>query len=63
MCVIIKKQLILQKLNENKIYKKKWSKNWLLKRQQSSHINLIGELLEQPDDFRNYLRMDEETYS
>lgn len=62
-CVIKKKQLILQKINENKINKKKWSKNWLLKRQQFSHVNLISELSGKPDDFRNYLRMDEETYS
>ncbi|CAI6373664.1 unnamed protein product [Macrosiphum euphorbiae] len=42
---------------------KKWSENWLLKRQQFSHVNLISELSGEPDDFRNYLRMDEETYS
>lgn len=35
----------------------------MLKKQQFSHVNLIGELSREPDDFRNYLRMDEETYS
>ncbi|KAK5648133.1 hypothetical protein RI129_003025 [Pyrocoelia pectoralis] len=37
-------------------------KCWIEKRATLSHINLIKELTNEPDDFRNYLRMDETTY-
>lgn len=40
----------------------KWVKNWLEKRSTYSHINLLNELRLEPDDWRNYLRMDEDTY-
>ena len=40
----------------------KWTKDWLLKRNQLSHTNLLVDLKLEPDDWRNYLRMDEETY-
>lgn len=48
----------------NKIRKKrsKWVKEWLLKRSQFSHINLLDELKLEPGDWFNYLRMDYETY-
>lgn len=39
-----------------------WCKEWLLKRNQYSHINLLEELRLYPDDWRNYLRMNEQTY-
>lgn len=39
-----------------------WCKGWLLKRKQFSHVNLIKELRITPKDYRNYLRMDENTY-
>lgn len=37
-------------------------KSWIEKRATYSHTNLIKELINEPDDFRNYLRMDEATY-
>jgi hypothetical protein len=40
----------------------RWSKDWLLKRKQFSHVNLVKELSLEPTDWRNYLRMDEESY-
>lgn len=40
----------------------KWVKEWLLKRQCFTHTNLLEELRLQPDDWRNYLRMDEDSY-
>ena len=40
----------------------KWAKEWLLKRSQFSHINLLKELKLEPGDWFNYLRMDYETY-
>ncbi|KAL4141558.1 hypothetical protein QTP88_004182 [Uroleucon formosanum] len=42
--------------------KRKWTKDWLLKRSQYSHVNLLNELRFHPEDWHNYLRMDEETY-
>lgn len=54
---------ILKKKNDLKVKRKKWSKSWLLQRDTFSHTNLIGELRSEPDDFRNYLRMDEDTYT
>ncbi|VVC40986.1 Hypothetical protein CINCED_3A010497 [Cinara cedri] len=42
--------------------KRKWTKDWLLKRSQYSHIHLLNELLFHPEYWHNYLRMDKETY-
>lgn len=39
-----------------------WCKDWLRKREQYSHINLLTELKFAPKDWHNYLRMDEESY-
>lgn len=41
-----------------------WSKEWLINRDQYSHMVLLRELKDNnPDDYRNYLRMSEETFS
>lgn len=40
----------------------RWSRKWLLMRCEFSHVNLIRELQSEPSDWRNYLRMDIETY-
>ncbi|XP_050676762.1 uncharacterized protein LOC126973479 [Leptidea sinapis] len=53
--------LILKK-NDTKNKRRKWCKHWLLKRKTCSHVNLINELKFEPEDFKNYLRMDEKTY-
>lgn len=42
--------------------KKQWVKQWLLNRRSLSHVNLMNELTLEPSDWRNYLRMDEDTY-
>jgi type VI protein secretion system component VasK len=42
--------------------KRKWTKDWLLKREKYTHTNVLNELKFQTDDFKNYLRMDEDTY-
>ncbi|XP_050295245.1 uncharacterized protein LOC126735303 [Anthonomus grandis grandis] len=52
--------LIIKKLREPK--KRRPNKSWIEKKATYSHINLIRELVNQPDDFRSYLRMDETTY-
>lgn len=41
----------------------KWRKEWLLKRNMAStHTNLLTELIVEPEDYRNYLRMNETVY-
>ncbi|CAH1957255.1 unnamed protein product [Acanthoscelides obtectus] len=47
--------------NKRKNRRLRWSREWLLKRQEFSHVRLLREL--EPDDWRNYLRMDTETYN
>ena len=42
--------------------KRKWVKQWLLNRPILSQINLMNELTLEPHDWRNYLRMDDQTY-
>lgn len=39
----------------------RWCREWLMKREQFSHVNL-REIRHEPNDWRNYLRMDIETY-
>lgn len=46
-------------LNEKKRKRSKWTKDLLLKRDQTSHTNLMKELKLDPDEWRNYMRMDE----
>ncbi|XP_031341005.1 putative nuclease HARBI1 [Photinus pyralis] len=55
-----KKQLHLQR--KKRKARSKWVKEWLLKRNQFSHIHLLEELRLEVDDWRNYLRMDESCY-
>jgi hypothetical protein len=50
--------LVLKKRKSNKM----WCEEWLQKRSQLTHINLMKELILEPTDWRNYLRMDETTY-
>nr|CAI5868073.1 unnamed protein product [Callosobruchus analis] len=52
--------------NEQKKLKRKrskWVKLWKLNREKLSHVHLINELRLEPDDYRNYLRMDESVYT
>lgn len=40
-----------------------WTKKWLQRRDEFSHMTLLKELKENnPDDFRNYLRMSDEVF-
>lgn len=44
--------------------RRKWAKNWLSHRNDFSHMSLLRELrANDPNDFRNYLRMDENTFN
>uniref|UniRef100_A0A8D8VRV8 Uncharacterized protein n=1 Tax=Cacopsylla melanoneura TaxID=428564 RepID=A0A8D8VRV8_9HEMI len=49
--------------SKNKRKPRVWCKDWLRKRNQFSHVNLLDELKFAPKDWHNFLRMDEETYS
>ena len=51
-----------EKTKQIKKRRRLWCKGWLLKRQTFSHVNLLHELRLEPDDWRNYLRMDGNTY-
>lgn len=42
--------------------KKRWAKQWLLNRSELSHVKLINQLRLEPSDWRNYLRMNEESF-
>lgn len=54
--------LYLQNKNKNKMKRKIWTKNWFQKRDDFSHINLLKELKFSPNDWNNYMRMNEKTY-
>lgn len=64
----IKQKLCAVSISLILIFRKKkrgrlqWSREWLLKRNHFSHVNLVNELRSIPQDFLNYLRMSEETY-
>lgn len=59
MCIVKKKRL--EHLRSTR--RSKWSRKWLLKRQHFSHIKLLRELRDERNDWRNYLRMDIDTYT
>lgn len=39
-----------------------WTKNWLLKRARYGHTEMVQELRAYPEDYKSFLRMDEDTY-
>jgi len=41
---------------------REWTKQWLLKRQDFSHVILLKELRFHPKDWHNFLRINESTY-
>lgn len=57
-CLLIRKK----QTNKQRRCRSKWSKKWLLRRNIHSHVNLIEDLREDPEDWRGYLRMDETAY-
>jgi len=55
---------LIMKKEETKPVKRKRRKrckDWLMKRATYSHVNLLNELKLEPEDFKNYRRMDEKT--
>lgn len=53
---------LAKKMEKSRKPRTKWSREWLLKKREFSHVKLLKELRNEPNDWRNYLRMDEETY-
>ena len=51
-----------RKYRRNARKHREWTKQWLLKRQDSSHVNLLKELRCHPKDWHNFLRMNESAY-
>ena len=49
-----------KKKNQNK--RSKWSRRWLMKCERFSDISLLKELKSEPQDWCNYMMMDELTY-
>jgi len=49
-------------LKKDRKSRRRWQKEWFSARRKLSHITLIKHLTLEPSDWRNYLRMDEETY-
>ena len=49
-------------LKKRRKTKSKWCKDWLRRRDLKSHVFLMEELRFEPQDWLNYLRMDEKTY-
>ena len=54
-CIVAKKKATRKNRRE-------WCKEWVMKRNTYSHVNLLAELKIYPRDWHNYLRMNEATY-
>lgn len=51
-------------LSKTKKNRSKWIQNWVKKKNIFGHMPLINELrLNEPDDFKNYLRMNSQTFN
>jgi RNA binding exosome subunit len=57
-------QLLRTKLQKKKINRKTWVKKWIEQRSEQSNVTLLKDLKENnPDDFKNYLRMDDTDFT
>ena len=54
--------VLYKKYRRNARNSREWTKKWLLKRQDLSHVSLLKELRFHPKDWHNFLRMNESTY-
>ena len=54
--------VLLTMLTKKERKREKWTKDWLLKRQKMSHMNILSELLFEKGDWFNYIRMDHDTF-
>ncbi|CAH2009333.1 unnamed protein product [Acanthoscelides obtectus] len=43
--------------------RKQWCKEWLQRRNEFTHINLLNDLRHEPSDYNNFLRMNESVYN
>ena len=55
--------IILHFALKRNVRRKRWVKEWLLKRDQYTHLNLLNEILiTDTNDYLNYFRMSAETF-
>lgn len=55
--------IILAHVSEKKVKKRRWIKKWISKRKKFGHLNLLDYVKKQePDDYKNYFRMNGEIY-
>ena len=60
---IIVTVLCVKKKRKKRLEKRKWCKDWLMKRNQlGSHMTILHELQNDNKDFTNYMRMDPHTF-
>ena len=62
LCYVAIAVLLDRKYRRNATKSREWTKKWLLKRQDFSHISLLKELRFHPKDWHNFLRMNESAY-
>jgi len=61
--MVIGECLVEAKEREKRAKRKMWMKNWLKNKDEFSNQKLLKELkVSQPDDFKNFMHMDEETF-
>jgi len=57
-------QLLRRKLQKKKKKRKTWVNKWIEQRSEQSNVTLLKDLKENnPDDFKNYLRMDDTDFT
>ena len=62
LCYAVIAVLLDRKYRRNARKRREWTKQWLLKRQDFSHVNLLKELRFHPKDCHNFPSMNESTY-
>lgn len=56
--------IILALARKRRVNRRLWMKEWLKKRDKYSHVVLLKEIsITETDDFKNYFRMNEETFN
>ena len=62
--IICAMAIVAQETSKKKKNRKTWVKKWIEQRSQQSNVTLLKDLKENnPDDFKNYLRMDDTDFT
>lgn len=55
--------IIIALATKRRVKRKRWMKEWLKKREQYSHVLLLNEIrITEPEDYKNYFRMNDITF-